>query len=70
VRATCDFATGCRRRIAWPLDHGVPLHGLSPEKSDLTPAGGEMPVLCLEGCNWLVTKARSFLQSQAKPTPG
>ena len=62
VAATCDYARGCRRRIAWDLAEGVPLGGLPPEKTDLAPGAGEMPILCLEACHWLVSRARAFLR--------
>jgi hypothetical protein len=62
VAATCEYARGCRRRIAWELEAGKPLGCLSREKTDLVPGAGEMPILCLEGCNWLVAKARAWLR--------
>ena len=62
VRKTCDFATACRRRIAWEVSPGNPLACLTPEKTDLAPGHSEMPIVCLEACNWLVAKARAFLK--------
>lgn len=68
VRSTCEFATRCRRRITWELSSGTPLACLTPEKTNLAPGKEEMPVLCLEGCNWLVAKARAFLKREKEPT--
>ncbi len=62
VAATCEFATRCRRRITWPLAPGVPLGNLPPEKTDAGPGGGELPILCLEACNYLVAAARAHMK--------
>lgn len=62
VAATCDFATKCRRRITWPVASGVPLGNLPPEKTDTTPAPGELPILCLEACSLLVAAARTHIK--------
>lgn len=68
VAATCDFATRCRRRITWPVSPGHPLTALTPEKTDTHPGQGELPILCLEACNFLVAAARSYIKSK-RATP-
>ncbi|MFN0126674.1 MAG: DR2241 family protein [Verrucomicrobiales bacterium] len=62
VATTCDFATCCRRRITWPVSPGHPLTTLPPEKTDTNPDKDELPILCLEACNFLVAAARSYIK--------
>jgi len=64
VAANCDYATRCRRRITWPVAPGVPFGNLPPEKTDITPPPGEMPILCLEACSLLVAAARTHIKKK------
>jgi sirohydrochlorin cobaltochelatase len=64
VAAHCDYATNCRRRIAWPVAAGVPFDTLPAEKTDLTPAEDEMPILCLHACSLLVAAARTHIKAK------
>jgi len=69
VAANCDYATNCRRRIAWPIAAGVPLDTLTPEKTNLTPAEDEMPILCLHACSLLVAAARTHIKKKRAAAP-
>ena len=65
AREFCEYATRCRRRIAWPLAAGQPAIGLLPaEKTDLAPGAHEWPILCLEPCNLFVAAARGYLKKK------
>jgi len=64
VAQNCDYATRCRRRIAWPLTPGQPLDNLPREKTNLSPAPDEMPVLCLHACSLLVAAARTHIKKK------
>ena len=65
VQRTCDLDRCCRRRIVWPLRPGVPVAGLPEEKTSIAAREGEIPILCLEGCNWLIAKARTYLKARS-----
>jgi sirohydrochlorin cobaltochelatase len=69
VAANCDYASNCRRRIAWPIAAGVPLDSVAPEKTDLTPADDEMPILCLHACSLLVAAARTHIKKKRAAGP-
>jgi len=64
VATTCDFATACRRRIAWSIAPGIPLDHMPPEKTNTSPAPDELPILCLEACNFLVAAARTHIKQK------
>ena len=59
VGSACDSDGGCLKRVCWELADGKPLSRLPANqlgREALT--DGEMPLLCVEACNWLVAKAR------------
>ncbi len=59
VRDTCSSASGCLKRVGWPLTGGQPIASLPESELGRGQGGdGEMPMLCVEACNWLVAKAR------------
>lgn len=53
VAVTCE--RGCLKRRLW-----------TPAAQDVTPAQGEIPLLCPEACNFLVGKAREKLKGPAE----
>lgn len=60
VEQTCNSATGCLRRILWPLADAVP----SPlTESDVPGGTAEVPLLCMEACNLLVAAARPIAKT-------
>ena len=69
VAANCDYASNCRRRIAWPIAAGVPLDSVVPEKTNLSPADDEMPILCLHACSLLVAAARTHIKKKRAAGP-
>jgi sirohydrochlorin cobaltochelatase len=54
----------CSRRIMWPMDTDRPLRGLAPEKVTLPAEARELPLLCLEACNFVVAKGRPFVKAK------
>jgi hypothetical protein len=54
----------CRRQIVWPISEGRPLRGLAIEKKSPPTDKHEMPLLCLEACNFLVAKGRPFIKAK------
>jgi sirohydrochlorin cobaltochelatase len=61
----CNSGTGCLKTILWPIAPGRPVTSLPAEKFD--PARASFPLLCAEGCNLLVARAREVLKQ--KPAP-
>jgi sirohydrochlorin cobaltochelatase len=62
VRDFCRTDGGCLKRILWPLEPGAPVTTLPPEKFSATAPPGVFPLLCHEGCNLLVAKAREVVK--------
>jgi sirohydrochlorin cobaltochelatase len=63
VCQTCDLKRGCLRRIAWTLDGARPVAKVPAEKCDLAHPPEIWPLVCLEACHWLVSKARASLRT-------
>jgi len=67
VGKTCANSGGCLKRVCWDLEGGKPVTSLpGTELAGASAADGEMPLLCVEGCNWLVAKARKVSATEAK----
>jgi len=64
VGSFCRTDGGCMKTILWPIAPGLPITSLPPEKFDPATAAG-MPLLCAEGCNLLVAKAREVVKREA-----
>lgn len=62
VRDFCRTDGGCLKHILWPLDAGVPITTLPPEKLSPAAAPGAFPLLCHEACNLLVAQAREVVK--------
>lgn len=62
VRDFCRTDGGCLKHILWPLAPGTPIATLPPEKLSPTASPGGFPLLCHEGCNLLVAKAREVVK--------
>jgi sirohydrochlorin cobaltochelatase len=83
IATTCQSATGCLRRLLWPLEPGHP-HSLTetdPSKLLEKSQEAEVPLLCSEACNLLVAAGRPVVkaaraaaeataQEQASAKPG
>jgi len=72
VAKDCGAGGGCLKRVCWGLNESEPITSLPEEEiSREVMQQGEMPMLCVEACNWLVAKARKasadeFQASQAE----
>jgi sirohydrochlorin cobaltochelatase len=65
VGSACASRGGCLKRVCWDLADGQPLTGLPAGELGRAPlTDGEMPLLCVEACNWLVAKARKVSASE------
>jgi hypothetical protein len=62
VRDFCRTDGGCLKHILWPLAPELPITMLPPEKLSPATAPGIFPLLCHEGCNLLVAKAREVVK--------
>ncbi len=63
----CRSGDGCLRKILWQLHPGRAIHSLPEEK--FNPQTGEnLPILCAEACNLLVTEARKVVKRRKKQT--
>ncbi|MGI8604368.1 MAG: DR2241 family protein [Verrucomicrobiales bacterium] len=72
ICSTCEPSRGCLRRITWTLDGVRKVPGLPAGKFCVEATAQELPVLCLEACNWFISQARSHLrnkQADAAPAP-
>lgn len=59
VGNACAASGGCLKRVCWELAAGQAMTSLPSEQRTRQPLlDGEMPLLCVEACNWLVAKAR------------
>ena len=61
VRRVCNPATGCLKRILWPISGTTAIASLPPAKfldHGQPPGPREIPLLCQEACNILVAEAR------------
>ena len=63
VRRTCR--EGCLRRITWTVDGREPPTG--SRISETPPAPNEWPVICLEGCGFLLTRALAHCKRPDEP---
>ncbi|MFT4546926.1 MAG: sirohydrochlorin cobaltochelatase [Pseudoalteromonas tetraodonis] len=69
VAKACGADGGCLKRVCWPLAEGQPITSLPAEEVNRDPReAGEMPMLCVEGCNWLVAKARKASADEFQAT--
>lgn len=62
----CRTDGGCLRTILWRRDIGgaVPSTKLPPEKCEVCPPAGTIPLLCQEACNLLVNACREAVKSE------
>lgn len=58
----CRSDGGCLKRLLWPLAPCCPITTLPVEKFSPDAAPGVLPLLCHEGCNLLVAKARELVK--------
>ena len=59
VGNVCGAKSGCLKRVLWELSPGQAVSSLPPDELNALPQNNaEMPLLCVEACNWLVAKAR------------
>ena len=70
IAKQCRSNSGCLKTILWRISAGVSVPLLPPEKFrvDATPADA-MPLLCQEGCNFLVAAARKMVKDELPPGP-
>ena len=70
IAKQCRSNTGCLKTILWRISAGVCVPLLPPEKfrADATPAD-TMPLLCQEGCNFLIAAARKMVKDELPPVP-
>jgi sirohydrochlorin cobaltochelatase len=61
VCAFCNSTSGCLKTILWQIAPGIPITTLPPEKSA---PHGDFPLLCAEGCNLLVARAREVVKQE------
>ena len=64
----CRSDGGCLKHILWPLEPGMPITTLPPEKRSPATAPGVWPLLCHEACNLLVAKARELVKRPEQPS--
>ena len=64
----CRTDGGCLKRILWPLAPETPITSLPPEKFSPDAAPGAWPLLCQEGCNLLVARAREVVKRADLPS--
>jgi sirohydrochlorin cobaltochelatase len=69
IAKQCRSDSGCLKTILWQISRGVAVPLLPPEKfrTDALPAGA-LPLLCHEGCNFLVAAARKMVKDES-PSP-
>jgi sirohydrochlorin cobaltochelatase len=69
IAGFCTSRGGCLKTILWPLEPGVPVTSLPPEKFDpraVQPGipAPALPMLCHEACNLLVARAREVVKGK------
>ena len=70
VARKCDSGSACLRRILWPLAAGRPLDGAAAAKCRCESKSGEIPLLCSEACNHIVSEARIVAKASAAKDGG
>ncbi|MEO6053450.1 MAG: hypothetical protein ABIP97_05500, partial [Chthoniobacterales bacterium] len=60
---TCNSEQGCLRKILWQIAPDVPHAVLLPDKFSPHPTPGDVPLLCMETCNFLVAAIRQKVKS-------
>lgn len=63
VATTCAD-NHCARRILWLLASDIPLTELPPAKYDPSAPSNTIPLVCCEGCNFLVAAIRTAIKSK------
>ncbi|MEO6848194.1 MAG: DR2241 family protein, partial [Chthoniobacterales bacterium] len=58
ISETCNSEHGCLRKILWKIKSTIPHTSLPANKFSPDSPAKEVPLLCAEGCNFLVAAAR------------
>lgn len=72
IGEVCNLERGCLKRILWAIAPGVAITSLDETKFNPDAGRGVIPMLCAEGCNLLVAKARERVKQRegAAISPG
>jgi sirohydrochlorin cobaltochelatase len=61
---TCDHTNGCLRHILWSISSGKPT-SLTRRESAVQHSENEIPILCVEACNLLISAGRDIVKNRA-----